>query len=349
MCVLFSFPKMPKNCFITKLPKIISDPNASVGASSNGFVIRTTWLDCEIQIALQCLDTEIGYAAHVAHSQLEETAKRLEIPFDDFLNETKYALTLSSSDGSSSRPDFVYELKDATFTWRKRISDQLKIIYGSVTLVVTPGIQFELLNTLLSQQQAQQDEIVQMSGEAKRLLDVNTRLQGIFDKCLAEKKSVEDTLLRKFLALINEKKKRIEELEEELRLQKRGFDRKSIATPSNNRDSVQSADDLLNAEQDTSEESDEEYRDSQRSESMVQRLNSDSSQHSQEPSSMCLPKRLRTADPSSGSNRVDVVQRNSIDNVERSTLLLVDSPDQQQQQSSAELYECDTQNMIGDM
>lgn len=329
---------MSKHCFITKLPRV-TDTLAS--SECNGFVIQSTWLPSEISIVLLCQVSEIGYTGHLAHSQLELTAKRLEIPFDNFLADTKAAITQSSS--GPYRADFVYELKDCTFTWRKVVSDQLKIIYGSVSLVASPRIQFDLLNTLLDQQQSQQDEAIQMACETKRLLEANTKLQEVLENCLAEKRNLEEVLFRKFLTLINGKKNRIRELEDELRAQQQDLQRLSTAKTSGG--SVNRVNHLAN-DDDSTDESDTEYRDSQRSHSsLTARLNSDSSQPSQEQTSMVLPKRIQIASHSNNKTS-EVSKPNASENDDpKSPLPTNDSS----KHSSAELYECDTQNMIGDM
>lgn len=332
---------MSENLFIKRIPR---SNNSTASTTAECIVIQTTWLPSEVSIALLCPVSETGYSAHLAYAQLEATAHRLEIPFEDFLAQTKAALT-QSIDAASAASDFVFELKDAQFTWRKRISDQLKIIYGSVSLTATPRIQFDLLPKLLDIQQSQQHELNQMAGETKRLLDDNAKLHVVLEQCLAEKTNLEQELLRKFLALINGKKGRIVELEEELRVLRQTENRNR--NKSKRGDSIRSPSDLLvdaTAMGDTTDdESDVEYRNGQRFDSMLlKRLNSDSSQASQETSGKVLPKRLKVA-TQAHHGRDEAKNPVAID--AESHHISPASP----HQCSAEIYECDTQHIIGDM
>lgn len=292
--------RMSENCFIAKLPRI--DPS---GGSNGDIIIQTTWKSNEVFITLLCVDTNAGYSGRLPHSQLSSTADRLEIPFADFLAESKSYLTQSPLGLDYPSNKFVFEIKDATFTWRKQVSDQLRIIYGSVPLAATPCVHFDLLNRLLDAQSAQRSELAQMAAESKRLLIDNVQLQEVLTKCVAEKTDLEQVLLRKFLELINGKKRRIVQLEEELRAQKENTERYKVASNCSRQQNIEPDSDgeqLENETNDSSEESDAEYCINRRSaikSAMVKRLNSDSSQPSQESVQKVLPKRIKgLAEPS---------------------------------------------------
>lgn len=140
----------------------------------------------------------------------ERLAHELEVPGNDFLHETRELL-----ERATNASTFVFELEtDARrFLWRKNVDTGLKLIYGYVYLSPTKNL---LCDLLLSS--AESIRNLRLSNESlKSQLEVNSeqlgRMKSTLEKHVTSEEEKTTANLTKYLALLNEKKSRILELE----------------------------------------------------------------------------------------------------------------------------------------
>lgn len=177
-------------------------------------IIQTEWHSSQIDFIVlplsngtsstDCLPDAL--TGKITFNELSKPADHLEIPINDFINETKQALTTEIG-----LHGFSYTCILNTFKWKKG-----PITYGEVKL--TPRNKFcrELVRTSI-------DIIVDIRNENQilktDLVAMNeryTEIKDVLNRHIEEKLQNKKKYLTKFIAILNEKKKKIRELEDQL-------------------------------------------------------------------------------------------------------------------------------------
>lgn len=195
--------------FLNKLPL----------ASSNReeIIIQTTWNQCDIEITiLLCVSqSSNGFTGSISKDTLESKAKSLEIPYNEFLQETKNALT--TPNGLS---DFLYQwtVGISEFSWRKTKSNGLKIIYGNVELSEKANVKDEILVRSIDMSNSYKMDKESTLQDLEKLQLEHKELYEHYEQCVELKNNIEKTLLSKFILLLNSKKEKIAELQEQIKI-----------------------------------------------------------------------------------------------------------------------------------
>lgn len=189
--------------YLNKLPSIDSDTS---------YIIQTTWNSEFIDIKLFVCSPQNaqGYEGSLQFAVLEKSANAIEIPFSIFLNETKQALCTDNG-----APNFNYQFTDGSgvFTWRKIKESGVKIIYGSIELTKRSNLCHILLMNSIQMNIRQKKEIKSLTEMEKTIENDYNTLKQSFEEVLEIKNKIESELLTKFLALLNSKKDKIQELQ----------------------------------------------------------------------------------------------------------------------------------------
>lgn len=99
-------------------------------------------------------------------------------------------------------------------TWRRRKSAHLTCIYGSVMLRALPDASVgELMLRTVDSLARRSAQYHRMRNETEALRRSDRKLRMEFEKCVNRKLELEHELLHKFMSVLNEKKKRIRQLE----------------------------------------------------------------------------------------------------------------------------------------
>lgn len=176
-------------------------------------VLKTTWSADPIQLEIILLNSDCHllssadeYTGVLTMNQIESVANALDASVDEMLNETKAAL---GTDGGS--PQFSYELESGRFQWHK--NGILKMVYGTVELNPAYDIALELLLTSLQIKSEYKSSCDRLSGELTAAQRHHEQIKEVYDRSVADQVEKEEQTLTKYLALLNEKKKKIGQLE----------------------------------------------------------------------------------------------------------------------------------------
>lgn len=178
-------------------------------------IVQTEWTEVAVKFQLILVDGDhsTSYNSELSIATLQETASQIEVPFDEFLTETKHAL--SQKDGLEN---FCYHFVDDKFQWTKRKGEGIMLKYGSVTTHRSEEnycIKI-LLQTIEVMAELKQEHKV-MCTELNQAQALQQQMKEIYEKYVSEQQLIERTNLTKFIALLNEKKQRISWLEDEIR------------------------------------------------------------------------------------------------------------------------------------
>lgn len=314
---------MMEHYYINKIPQN-TDPGIDI-------IIQSIWSPGEpIEISiLSTSSTHSGYYGTFLPEALEKTAKSLEIPLNDFLQETKSALTTHNGFHG-----FYYQLdiNKNEFIWRKQKSEKLKLIYGRLKLETKENLLIDVLCQSIQANIKQKEHFKEIFSSITQMESDKISILASYEECIEEKNSKETVLLTKFIELLNTKKDKIKELEEQLieseqklkdALTNRGSS-KILAHSSRDHDTDETIMDGLEGE------SDEEYAESQKEQSQLSR--SGSSQ-----SLILVPKRKKIE-----YSGAEDIQPSTSSQKQRATEDLVET-------DVDHLYVCDTQELINKM
>lgn len=179
---------------------------------SNKFIIlRTTWSVMPFQLDIMLLDADCPsivpsdeFAGTLSMESIEAVSKELDEPVERVLEDTKSAL--ATDNGSSG---ISYELESDRFRWYKNGIFQM----GTVDLEPAHSIGIDLLLTSLrlkSEYRINYDRVCDQLEATKRH---HEQTKAVYDRFVVEQTENEEKTLTKFLALLNEKKAKIGQLE----------------------------------------------------------------------------------------------------------------------------------------
>lgn len=320
--------------FISKVP--LDSP------SNKTAVIRTVWHESQIDFTILLLDQQASlrdqltvtdeYTGTLPMEQLRKNAGDLEIPYDEFLADTKKIF--SSPNG---HPDYNYDCEDGIFRWSKNTTSALKLLYGLIILDQvanqSPSILFDLLaiNTDLSR------KYDDCSSQMQRLQVELSECETLLDQTIGQKETSERMLIAKFTVLLNEKKSKISQLEHFVGNLK-SYERSS-GTGSNTKDN--SID--RNANKRTMS------IDSEGSEDVI-------AQSKVRKRTKGFPKHKSAVDlPVASTSHADLQRRNAFENQSKEALLAAErnSMDKQEEiqrtNPSLDIYEKDTEQILDNM
>lgn len=173
-------------------------------------ILCSEWLEDHISLRLFTpQELTKSLEATVSFADLKQRANEFEIPEEEFLQETK--LCLSTNNGLEGFK-YSYDEDDQEFTWKKRTTGILTLVYGTAKLTPCRSSSDGLVDILTK---LQTDKEL-LSQENSRLRKENEELQLSHQELSRAQKDTEAVLLSKCRLLINAKKEKIVELEEKL-------------------------------------------------------------------------------------------------------------------------------------
>lgn len=141
-------------------------------------------------------------------TDLVRRAEEFEIPAAEFVAETR--LCLSTNNGLEGFR-YVYSAEDQEFTWKKRTTGTLTLLYGTARLTPSAGSPSDGLVGILTTLQTDNRSLAE---ENSRLRKDNRTLKLCHEELIKAHTATETALLSKCRLLINAKKTKIRELEE---------------------------------------------------------------------------------------------------------------------------------------
>lgn len=182
-------------------------------------ILCTRWQDNLIEFRVCSFsDPKTTLTSSITIDELRLRADEFEIPVDEFIEETRQCLT---TNGGAS--DFKYHQRwdnsqSCQFTWKK-CSSPLTLIYGQVQLRSIDTDDSSSSSGLMGIFEKLQDKNRLIAEENSRLRKENEDLKMCYDQLDKASRATETDILSKCRLLINEKKYKIQELEEKLRKQ----------------------------------------------------------------------------------------------------------------------------------
>lgn len=190
--------------------------------SNKTAVIRTIWNESQIDFTIVLLNQQVATSTSLEHScsileeyfgelplsELKKNASALEIPYDEFLAETKNIFC-----NPNENPDFTCECDHGIFRWSKKTTSDVKLVYASINLNKKPNLSVDILLDLLSINADVNKKYDECSAKMQNLKVQLNECETLLNQTIDEKLTTERNLLTKFTDLLNEKKKKISQLE----------------------------------------------------------------------------------------------------------------------------------------
>lgn len=176
-------------------------------------ILKTTWSATPFQLDIMVLNADSPsfdavdeFTGTLSMDRIEAVASELDASVDDLLSQTRAAL--STDNGSA---DFSYELDSGRFLWYK--NGVLKMLYGTVELTPTRNTGVDMLLTSLQLKSDYKLSYERAHDDLEAGRQIHERIKEEYDRFVAKQVELEEQTLTKFLALLNEKKEKISQLE----------------------------------------------------------------------------------------------------------------------------------------
>lgn len=185
---------------------------------SNHFaVVKAVWSQnavafdiVECQLVNFKADVQNEYTGSVTHESLQRMASELDCSIEQLICNWKQSL--------SNTNDFIYQIADDHFQWFK--DNGIRLYYGSVKLTtVYPKYKlcFDFLLDSIDVNARMKRKYDEKCHEIDKIKKNAAKMKKTYDTNIKEQKSAEQAQLTKFVALLNEKKTKIQQLETTLR------------------------------------------------------------------------------------------------------------------------------------
>ncbi|XP_064602016.1 DNA repair protein XRCC4-like isoform X2 [Liolophura sinensis] len=172
-------------------------------------------------IHLTLSDGESAWSRELTGDDLEDLSKKLKMKFSDFVSETVKALTRENV----GNMNFLYEVKtwkddEMELKWKKHMAmDDIKFQLGRVVLQpVSDASVFtrDVFSFCIDNMVDLKNKISSLETDNQRLSQERSQALKRLDKCVAAKEEIEKELYSKFVAVLNSKKEKIQELRKEI-------------------------------------------------------------------------------------------------------------------------------------
>ncbi|XP_071629314.1 uncharacterized protein [Temnothorax longispinosus] len=172
----------------------------------NNFTLYSEWEDTGFKIMiLRSCTVPLSGEMHIEDAKY--FFNHLDESFDTYLEKTKQAF-------SGKNADIQFFLEDDTFTWKhQNILTRGEIAVHSLSNIL---ILSDTLKQSLEHFQKCQERAMALENENEHLNKINTNLIRNIEQLINEKTTMEKELYKKFLILLNTKKKKNRELQEAL-------------------------------------------------------------------------------------------------------------------------------------
>ncbi|BFZ15951.1 hypothetical protein BsWGS_18990 [Bradybaena similaris] len=169
---------------------------------------------------LTVLDGETVWEGTISEEDLDEQCEKLKMDFDTYVKETKAAFTQENVSNLSFECHFKSAATSAQLSWKKILGQDVKFHLGSVTLKKCPNSAAkicEIFSHCIAQTRSLQAQVQSLESDNERLSIERQNALKRLDKCVTAKEQLEQDLYSKFALVLNSKKTRIQDLEEQLR------------------------------------------------------------------------------------------------------------------------------------
>ncbi|RUS89561.1 hypothetical protein EGW08_002679 [Elysia chlorotica] len=167
---------------------------------------------------LTVLDGSCVWEGSISEQALDRQSEALKMDFDTYVKETSAALTKASQSGMAFECIFKpLSQSSARLSWKKIPAQSIKFNLGSVDLKKVPNAGESLASILgacISSARSLRSQILSLQADNERLSQERQNALKRLDKCVSAKDELEKDLYSKFVAVLNSKKQKIKELEE---------------------------------------------------------------------------------------------------------------------------------------
>lgn len=179
--------------------------------------MHTKWLENATDLELLLTTSGTSYRATLKYDEIRKAAEELEQSYDDIYGECKTALTTQMG-----LPGFDYELDEQQVLFKLYKCTGYETIYLEVPLRKVFN-SYQMLDAAMEcAQQRQATALPNAAAEQENSSELANKHKEVLEEYTKFVKETEETktiMLKKFLLLLNGKKKRIAQLEEQLKQQ----------------------------------------------------------------------------------------------------------------------------------
>ncbi|KAH9519391.1 hypothetical protein Btru_075434 [Bulinus truncatus] len=169
------------------------------------------------------INGEEVWQGSVSEDDLDQMSTKIKMDYDKFVSHTRAALTGDITRNSNFECHFTKQGdKLAQIMWKNILDRNVKYHLGSTALKKcndTPKKICDILSSCVANAHSQQEQIHSLELENERLSSERQIALKRLEKCVAVKVELEKDLYSKFVAVLNSKKERIRQLEEQIRSQ----------------------------------------------------------------------------------------------------------------------------------
>uniref|UniRef100_A0A182RYL2 Uncharacterized protein n=1 Tax=Anopheles funestus TaxID=62324 RepID=A0A182RYL2_ANOFN len=202
------------NIFLNKLP-IVAATGSEGGTWNHYAFIESTWGERKILLKIivfsPLYNTPLSFLSEIDHEVLQQTAIRLERPWNDFLHETKLALC---TEGGAN--GFSYAVEENNFVWRKIVGPALTVAYGSVILLRSQCLLSDVLSNSIGTQNRLRNDVQLKNKVLHELREEHEELLELQRQQEEDSRLYEIELITKCISILNEKKEVINHLKKKL-------------------------------------------------------------------------------------------------------------------------------------
>ncbi|GFN93884.1 DNA repair protein xrcc4 [Plakobranchus ocellatus] len=214
----------------------LSEIDSETSSADGKIFLQTTVKDHGHEgYELVVLDGSSVWEGTISEYALDRQCETLKMDFNTYVKETTTALT------KAAQSDMEYECifkpqssSSGQLTWKKIPEPKVKYNLGSVNLKKVPKPADKLISVLsqsISSIQSLQTQILSLQTDNERLAQERQNALKRLDKCVTAKDELEKDLFSKFVAVLNSKKERIRELEENSIMSQTEADPTEVTTP----------------------------------------------------------------------------------------------------------------------
>ncbi|XP_012285461.1 DNA repair protein XRCC4 [Orussus abietinus] len=173
-------------------------------ADKESITLCAEWSNDHVTIYILKMDT-LPLIGEMSMAQLKDFAENFPVTFDEYIEETRNMLAGKDTDVS-------FFLIDDMFKWSKRLWTRGKIMVHPVSKIETIS---DILHRLINNFNDTGKMLEELKQENDKLKSVQQKLNDQLQTMISLKNSIEKDLYAKFLLLLNSKKRKIKELQEE--------------------------------------------------------------------------------------------------------------------------------------
>lgn len=161
-------------------------------------------------------DSDSVFSGTFSNESMKRNYERIEESEEIYCSNTLHALRDTSHEFIYDFPSVNSETNTSKFSWKRKLDDGYTTLYGSFTVDRRKESKDSLIDLLLMQNKELNSKIEQYQKSAEEHNENLNRYRKELEKFTGIKTSLEANLYGKFVQVLNEKKKRIELLENHL-------------------------------------------------------------------------------------------------------------------------------------